>query len=156
MWSTGGEVPAGASGGGATVQCARPRGRAVLSPGGEGPAGASGGRATVQCARPRGVTLGLGTTCRVSPSQLGASELTTLTLILGATHFTPVGGWLREEGGLRPTSQLQVGDRHLGQGWPHSPDTAQLGLGVRAGPPHRNTAQLGAAPEGPSSDPLTD
>lgn len=62
----------------------------------------------MQCARPWGVNLGLGTTCRVSPSRLGASELSTLILILGAAQLTPVGGGLREEGGLRPTSRLQA------------------------------------------------
>lgn len=46
----------------------------------------------MQRVRPRGVNLSLGTACRVSPSRLGASELTTLSLILGAAQLTPVGG----------------------------------------------------------------
>lgn len=90
----------------------------------------------MQRVRPQGVNLGLGTTCRVSPPGLGASELTTLTLILGAAQLTPVGGGLREEGGLRPTGRLPVGDHHPGQCRPPGPLHS-----IAGGSPLRDRAQ---------------
>ena len=117
--------------GGSTVQCARPRGRAMWSTGGEGPAGASVGRCCSAVCKALG--------CKSGPR----NNLQGLTLPAGcqrAQHTHP------DPGGRTAHSCWRWAQRG-GRSQAHKPTP---------GPPGPDTAQLGAAPEGPSSDPLTD